>query len=152
MKIKRLFLQLVLLPILFGCVVPAPQIITPLQLQMMQTRKFKKPIDEVANAIKAMGDASGGGCAVPPTFFTPVITIQCWKFGKRGKVNSPNIYEDGEQSTIELTADNAYTIVRIKMYQKSQMVIDSKIYSNEFKKVSDALFMQGIVINPAEQD
>ncbi len=51
---------------LIGCAAPAPEkkVVSPLQLRMMQTRLFEKPITEILKAAEVAFADKGGQCAV----------------------------------------------------------------------------------------
>ena len=127
--------------------------LTPLQLNVMQTRKFNKPFMEVANGISTMCKDSGGS-------FTTSDALDC-----NFPVNRIFMFSGSDSKNNHfhvkyfLEAKEQATIVRIRMYGSNsfigkdtpQFAIDS-LYQAQFKKVADALFVQAIPFNPQEMN
>jgi len=183
--------------IVTGCVPITPtsltttQNVTPLELKMMQTRKFMKPAIEVASAIKTGGLDSGANCAVQQEYDvkTPegktlrYVKLWCGRdISNQKKTAKPtlqdaiigNIMRAGRpdmtsqnQTTMqtidyEVVGDKSATVVRMRINEgilgasstkmASDMITDPAAYAAEFKRIGDSVFVQGIEINPAEQN
>lgn len=130
------------------------QELTPLQLKVMQTRKFNKPFSQVAAGIKTMCDDSSAKFQVTDTLQCtfPVNKI----FMITGSPNKNNHFI----VKYFLETKGQDTIVRIRMYgtfrnfgspETAQFTNDS-LYQAQFKKIADSLFINAIPLNPQEMN
>lgn len=155
---------------------------TPLQLRMMQTRKFSKPIGEVVEAIKTGGEDAGANCHI---YYTRSIghdstnsnkaegtCIMAMKQPSDGgaaafipfiggivsagaAINSMKEMKTAIHSIkYEVTSNKPEeTILRMRAYSFNQsQITDSAVYSNQFKIIGDALFIKAIELTPSEQE
>lgn len=130
------------------------QELTPLQLKVMQTRKFNKPFLQVASGIKTMCDDSGAK-------FQTSDALQCtFPVNKIFMITGSS--NENKYFTVKyfLEAKGQETIVRIRMYgndrnfgspETAQFTIDS-LYHAQFKKIADSLFINAIQLNPQEMN
>lgn len=140
---------------------------TPINLKVIQTRKFAKPLIDVAEAIdisckdrnainKSLIKATArGNCIFPPEYkskYTPKYSATDY-LGKSTPLSLKYEYE------LIPSDDKKYTIVRIRAYfhsygikdsETSKQITNPKFYSEEFKTIADSLFVNAIEINPQE--
>jgi len=156
---------------------------TPVQLRATQTRKFTKPMDEVASAIKNGGEDMGATCTI---YQAPGATAANGSFTRMegscrmntkqadttgataaafipfigGLVSAgmASVAQDDMMKQVsnikyEVVATNPKeTTVRMRIYNlKGEQITKPDLYSQEFKKIGDALFVQAIELTPAEQ-
>ena len=146
--------------------------VTPIQLKVLQTRKFSKSPEEVVEAISTNCEDLGGTAQVAapqsrnssgkgiclmqqksrgisPLNFVPII-------GSIAALSDLNkMYKNIGQIKYEVrtNADRSETTVRIRMYSLQEgQVTDPEVYSTHFKKIADSLFIQAIEIDPALQE
>ena len=166
---------------------------TPVQLRVMQTRKFEKPPREVVDAIKTNCEDLGGTASVYAPMNTADQSTTGNIKGKQQEVVNKDLSSNGQgmcqlgnqlpqtsaasfipyvggfiaMANLNEAMKNASrmsyeiktnpkmteTTVRMRIYtmQQEQMT-DPKIYSEYFKKIGDAIFVQAIEINPATQE
>lgn len=165
---------------------------TPLELRVMQTRKFSKPIADVVEAIKTGGEDAGFQCHLN---IMPSVTTgpdgntvvkqdkaqgQCFKTPSANSRNQEaaigaafipifgGLISAGMQA--KATADyldqmhtikydirtdgkTGATVLRMRAYNlRQEQITKREIYAAQFKIYGEALFIQAIEINPAEQD
>ncbi|MGV0960489.1 MAG: hypothetical protein ACOYB1_11700 [Limnohabitans sp.] len=164
--IKALLVLLFVLPVMAYSV-------TPLELKTMQTRKFNKDADEVIAGIKSYCEDSGAQYVTPSSsgrltpaelsrsganpagtkvtgltcLFTPKI-----KIGLFGSVKDGNKYSQIKVDFLK-NGEN-FSIVRIRLYTgfpPEQIVIPDP-YSEIFKAIGDAMFIQAIPLEAVEQE
>ena len=147
---------------------------TPLQLRVMQTRVFNKPLTDVIKAIKSYcADMNGTlipgkvGCIVKKhSLKTPFIfkgekyeTRQSWYNNLFIDYEFPDA-EPGQVSSINMGIPvtgsmKPKTIVRIRLKfgsakGYSDQLSNPVFYDEQFKALADTLFIDAIVLNPAE--
>ena len=157
---------------------------TPVQLRATQTRKFAKPMDEVASAIKNGGEDMGATCQI---YQAPGATASNGSFTRMEgacRMNTKQADTSGATAAAfipfigglvsagmasvahddmmkqvsnikyEVVALNSKeTVVRMRIYNlKGEQITKPDLYSQEFKKVGDALYVQAIELTPAEQN
>ena len=165
---------------------------TPLELRVMQTRKFSKPIADVVEAIKTGGEDAGFQCHLN---IMPSVTTgpdgntvvkqdraqgQCFKIpsantkGQEAAIGAAFIpifgglisasmqakatadYMDQMHSIkydIRTDGKTGATVLRMRAYNmRQEQITKREIYAAQFKMYGEALFIQAIEINPAEQE
>ena len=130
--------------------------VTPLQLKVMQTRKFMKPIKEVAKAAQEDGESLGARCIQIKN------TAQNPDDGISGTVTChfmPNVSNSSQPVNLvyELSAPpkNNETTVRIKIssnWAEPKPVKDPEVYAKRFKSIGDLIFIEAIPLSPAVQN
>ncbi len=148
---------------------------TPLELKAMQTRKFSKSAAEVLEAIKVSGEDNDGSCQTEMSeLLDRGIQKSVEVFCMYSKVPKPDPYAmlpivgtiralkelSAQESEIGMVkyqvsvSKNKETIVRMRIYGRDgqSAITAPEIYSQEFKRIADALFIQAIEINPALQE
>lgn len=148
--------------------------VTPVALRAMQSRQFNKPANEVIKAInndcvdnngtgsvmpiRQIGSNVMGGqgtCAMqlkmPQTSALSFIPIL-------GAVKAMQDSDDMMKSVSRITydvqegADGKSSIVRMRGYSvKNDQVTNPQFYAEKFKNLGDAIFTEGLAINPATQ-
>lgn len=166
---------------------------TPLELRMMQTRKFDKPPREIVDAIKTNCEDYGGTAHLTMPWNVPDFQQSGNVKSKKQTVVNRDQNLDGQgfcqlpmktdataggkafipyiggliamaelneamksasQMKYEVKTDNkmTYTIVRMRIYSMNQeQMTDSKVYSEWFAKIGDAVHIQAIELNPTTQ-
>ena len=141
--------------------VPEP---TPLELRVLQSRKFLKPIVHVTRAIKTYGEDAGAQCVAglrkdaPPT--QPIGQVACsFPFEIKRGVFTVKIKEKILRFTGELVGDEASTetTVRLRIYKQMKdgstvQVTEPEIYSEVFARIGEALLIAAIPIDAATQE
>lgn len=148
---------------------------SPLQLKAMQTRKFSKPAGEVLEAIKVSGEDNDGTCHTEMSeLLEKGIQKSIEVFCMYSKLPKPDPYAmvpiigtlralkdlNAQESELGMVkyqvsvSKNSETIVRMRIYGRDGQtpITKPEIYSQEFKLIADALFIQAIEINPALQE
>lgn len=148
---------------------------TPIQLKALQTRKFTKPASEVLEAIKVSGEDNDGTCHTELSeLLEKGIQKSVEVFCMFTKLPKPDPYArvpiigtiralkdlNAQESELGMVkyqvsvAKNKDTIVRMRIYGRDGQtpITKPEIYSEEFKRIADALFIQAIEINPATQE
>lgn len=152
--------------------------VTPLQLKMMQTRKFMKSPVEVVKALKTTNEDLGGQCHIyPPATgkepsFPQAGTGQCMFMKNRmnavnmipfiGLIKSAADAVDEAKSISQIKFDvesadkgNA-TIVRMRLftgaYGDNNQSTDPALYDLKFKEVADTMFIEAIPLNHTVQN
>lgn len=152
--------------------------VTPLQLKMMQTRKFMKSPAEVVKALKTTNEDLGGQCNIyPPATgkeptFAMAGTGQCMFMKNRmnavnmipfiGLIKSAADAVDEAKSISQIKFDiesadkgNA-TIVRMRLftgaYMDNNQATDPALYDLKFKEVADTMFIEAIPLNHTVQN
>ena len=138
--------------------------VTPLQLKVMQTRKFMKPSVEVAKAAAEDGESIGAQqCINQIAIFTRSSTSKNLKGGDVACWFAPKIsmFSHGTGSitriTYEITpnADDTETTVRMKIltnWKEPKPVTDPEVYAKRFKNIGDLIFIEAIPLSPAIQN
>ena len=164
----RWFAPLVVVIACIGQVIlAAPAVLepTPLELKLLQSRKFLKPVRDVAKAIKTYSEDAGAhtcnarldedapsarltgqiACAFPPQIKAGVFSV---------KIKEKIIKIAGE-----LVGDEAgtETTVRLRIYQQKKdgsivQVTQPDVYSEAFSRIGEALFVAAIPIDAATQE
>lgn len=160
---KRLIPLLILAVIGSSPSVYADDEVTPLQLKVMQTRKFIKPAIEVAKAAKEDGEASGSrGCNISP-MLTHNINPKVAKSGEVRCLFSPTFGTFGIKSggiskiayEISANLEDTETTLRLKIFtdwQEPKQVTDPEVYAKHFKRIGDLIFIEAIPLTPAVQN
>lgn len=167
----------ILLSVIFisqACVASAAEM-TPLELKAMQTRKFAKPAVDVLEAIKVSGEDNDGQCHTELAELLDkgvMKTVEVFCMFTKMPANDPyakvpiigtlRALKDLTTQETELgmvkyqvsVSKNKETIVRMRIMGRDNVTPINKpeIYSQEFKRIGDALFIQAIEINPAKQE
>ncbi len=162
---KKLISLLVLTLATIALMAHADDEVTPLQLKVMQTRKFMKPSLEVSKA--AVEDGESLGATRCGNFFA--IAHQRSNISKNRpsgevtcmftpKMSMFSIVTDSlTRVTYEITPnqDDTETTVRIKMlknFKDPKPVTDPEEYSKRFKSMGDLIFIEAIPLTPAVQN
>lgn len=147
--------------------------VTPLELKTMQTRKFNKHSIEIFRAIKSYCEDAGAMSVVPDgvTRLSPaemnrpdanptgikVTGATCMfapkmKIGFLGSIKDENKYARIKAELLKSTESES--VIRIRLYAglPPEQLIKPEAYSEIFKAVGDALFVQAVVLEAAEQD
>lgn len=147
--------------------------ITPLELKSIQTRKFNKSSDEIMVGIKSYCEDSGAQNVIPSAMArlspaemsrpdanpagTKVTGLTCMftpkiKIGFFGSVKDENKFSQIKTELVK--AEEGKGIIRIRLYSgfPPEQVTKADVYSEVFKSIGDALFVQAIVLEAAEQD
>ncbi|MGV0952900.1 MAG: hypothetical protein ACOYBR_01170 [Fluviibacter sp.] len=137
---------------------------TPLQLKVMQTRKFLKPSLEVSKAAAEDGESLGAQkCINSIAMRQQVAAIT--KKSTDGDVSCMfipkiSVFSHGTDSitriTYEITPNqnDTETTVRIKMlvnWKNPKPVTDPEEYAKRFKSMGDLIFIEAIPLTPAIQ-
>lgn len=139
--------------------------VTPLQLKVMQTRKFMKPSIEVAKAAAEDGEASGAyRCFNHVAITQPILTAKKIppQPGEVSCMFAPKIsmFSHGTDGIAKLTyeivpnSDDTETTVRIKIsvnWKDPKPVTDPEVYAKHFKNMGDLIFIEAIPLSPAVQ-
>lgn len=139
--------------------------VTPLQLKVMQTRKFLKPSVEVAKAAAEDGEASGAIKCINHIAMYQNIRTSAKLPPRSGEVScvfAPKISmfsrgTDGiSKMTYEITpnSDDTETTVRMKIsvnWNDPKPVTDHEVYAKHFKNMGDLIFIEAIPLSPAIQ-
>lgn len=135
--------------------------VTPLQLKVMQTRKFMKPSLEVSKAAAEDGESLGATRCI-----NHIALRSDPKNHRSGEVSCmfmPKIsmFSHGTDSitriTYEITPnqDDTETTVRIKMlknWKEPKPVTEPEEYAKRFKSIGDLIFIEAIPLTPAVQN
>lgn len=162
---KKLIPLLVLTLAAIAPMVHADDEVTPLQLKVMQTRKFMKPSLEVSKAAVEDGESLGATKCI-----NQVASFQRIPNPKRGpiggevscmfmpKISVFSIVTDSlTRITYEIAPnqDDTETTVRIKMltnWKEPKPVKDPEEYAKRFKSMGDLIFIEAIPLTPAVQN
>jgi hypothetical protein len=139
--------------------------VTPLQLKVMQTRKFMKPSLEVSKAAAEDGESLGATKCINQIAIMNQRSTSS-KSPPSGEVSClfmPKIsmFSHGTDSitrvTYEITPNQAdtETIVRIKMlknWKEPKPVTEPEEYAKRFKSMGDLIFIEAIPLTPAVQN
>jgi hypothetical protein len=144
------------------------QDVTPLQLKVMQSRKFNKSLQELSEAVKTNMEDSGGSCypksvnqyecrfmkgikGLSGTDFIPIF----------GTLSRMSDMEKAEKEISRVTfevdtkdMENGIT-VRMRMYSgrmADKQITDPQIYSKKYKEIADTLFTNAIPLEAAVQE
>lgn len=139
--------------------------VTPLQLKVMQTRKFAKPPLEVMLAIKTFCqdkgainvvgrrpefDANGhpiSGSGVITCIFPPKITHSFWS-----GVKDENKIGTIKGEAVSFDKDSISIRIRIMSgYPNQEQSTNTEDYSRFFKSIGDTIFIEAIQIEAVEQ-
>lgn len=140
--------------------------VTPLQLKVMQTRKFMKPSAEVAKAAAEDGESMGAVRCINQIAMRQNYQNLTKMPPKSGDVTcmfTPKIsmFSQGTDSitriTYEITPnpDDTETTVRMKIltnWKEPKPVTDSEFYAKRFKSIGDLIFIEAIPLSPAVQN
>jgi hypothetical protein len=147
--------------------------VTPLELKLIQTRKFNKNSDEIMAGIKSFCEDSGAQNVMPSAMArlspaemsrpdanpagTKVTGLTCLftpkiKIGFFGSVKDENKFSQIKAELVK--AEDGKAIVRIRLYSgfPPEQVAKADVYSEVFKSIGDALFVQAIGLEAAEQE
>ncbi len=136
--------------------------VTPLQLKVMQTRKFMKPSVEVAKAASEDGESIGAHRCINQIAMLQQRTpgknlrsgeVQCLFMPKNVLFASGDI----ARITYEITPnqDDTETTVRMKIltnWREPKPVTDPEVYAKRFKSIGDLIFIEAIPLTPAVQN
>ncbi len=138
-----------------------------ISLKVTQTRKFLRPLTEVAKAIEnsckdrntlnvsTISLTFRGNCVLQPEYIskdTPKYSAIDY-LEKRTPLSIRYEYE------LSGSDDQKFTIVRIRAYfdsdrikvsEKSRQITNSTFYNDEFRVIADALFVNAIELTPQE--
>lgn len=135
--------------------------VTPLQLKVMQTRKFMKPIKEVAKAVKEDGESIGAH------------TCMAGKFTEAGKDSEitgtviclfrpqVRVFTSSSSDIMKISYDlsappnDSETTVRMKImtnWREPKLVTDQETYAKRFKSIGDMIYIEAIPLTPAVQN
>lgn len=151
--------------------------VTPLQLKLMQTRKFMKSPADVVKALKTTNEDLGGECHIfPPKSdkaesYGMEGTGECSFF--KNRVNAVNMIPfvgliksaadalDEAKSIskikfdIEAADKGKATLVRMRLftgaYSDNNQSTDPALYDLKFKEVADTMFIEAIPLNHTVQ-
>jgi hypothetical protein len=138
--------------------------VTPLQLKVMQTRKFMKPSLEVSKAAVEDGESMGAiQCSNAVAIYQRFPNRKGPMGGEVTCIFKPIIsaFSHGTDSitriTYEITPnqDDTETTVRIKMltnWKEPKPVKDPEEYAKRFKSIGDLIFIEAIPLTPAVQN
>ena len=140
--------------------------VTPLQLKVMQTRKFMKPSVEVAKAAAEDGESMGAMKCINQIAMYQNYRNTTKMPPKSGEVScmfTPKIsmFSHGTDSitriTYEITPnpDDTETTVRMKIltnWKEPKPVTDPEVYAKRFKSIGDLIFIEAIPLSPAVQN
>jgi len=166
MKVSKLFLLLSLVLLLQACAsvyrpYSTPSVdfkkTTPLELRMMQTRKFNKPIHVVEAEIKTNckdknGKRSGSSeCSWP---------FDGYYFDPHSRKLERLVYLVEYEVSPDKQSPRDSTLVRMRIYfiksstgfrvNNEPQVTNQAYYQREFKDLADALFVSAIELTPIE--
>ncbi len=162
---KKLIPLLVLTLATIAPMVHADDEVTPLQLKVMQTRKFIKPSLEVSKA--AVEDGESLGATRCGNFFAiahqrsnnsknrPSGEVTCMFTPKFSMLSIDN--DSIRRVTYEITPnqDDTETTVRLKIFtgwKDTKQVTDPEEYAKRFKSMGDLIFIEAIPLTPAVQN
>ena len=190
---KLIFCYLISITLLLvtGCATTGKPNATPIQLRMMQTRKFAKNPIEIVDALKTNCGDLGGTPVITPPVILPAQTVTTTINGKETTTTSPLIVQNGAgfctlpmanhmsassyipvvggfitlanlneamKSAVKMTYEIKSpqklneTTVRMRIYNSKGQITDPNLYSEYFKSIGDAVFIQAIEIDPASQE
>lgn len=139
--------------------------VTPLQLKVMQTRKFMKPSLEVSKA--AAEDAESIGATMC------VNQIAILQLRSQDNINKKpgdvacmlrpkiSVFSHGTDAITKITyeitpnPDDTETTVRMKIlvnWKEPKPVTDPEVYAKRFKNIGDLIFIEAIPLSPAVQN
>jgi len=135
----------------------AQEFVTRLELQTMQTRKFMKGPEAVANAIEGLAKDTGGACPSMAALVKSHLAVKTYN-----KVSGPTCIDKvgkadaalGVQSLrtdyeFSWDASKKFTILRARIYVNTVQSENPARYQRLFKDIADSLFIDAIEINPA---
>lgn len=142
----------------------ADEEVTPLQLKVMQTRKFMKPSGEVAKAASEDGESAGARQCI-----NQIAMLQQRSPGKNlrsGDVHcifmpKISVFSHGTDSITKINyeitpnQDDTETTVRMKIlvnWKEPKPVTDPEVYAKRFKNMGDLIFIEAIPLTPAVQN
>lgn len=137
---------------------------TPLQLKVMQTRKFMKPAVEVAKAAAEDGESMGAmKCTNQIAMYDRIPNAKIKKSGEVTCIFMPKISvfsrgtDEITRITYEITPnqEDTETTVRMKIlvnWKEPKPVTDPEVYAKRFKSVGDLIFIEAIPLSPAVQN
>jgi len=154
--------------ILFNSSIAFSQDVTPLQLKVMQSRKFNKSIDELFEAVKTNMEDSGGTCyekgknqfecrfmkgfrGMSGTDFIPIVGFLT-RLSDEDKIAKEISKVSFDSDTKDVA--NGITI-RIRMYSgrmADKQISNPEIYSKKFKEIADTLYTNAIPLEAAVQE
>ena len=140
--------------------------VTPLQLKVMQTRKFMKPSAEVAKAAAEDGESMGAMRCINQIAMRQNYQNLTKMPPKPGEVTCmfpPKIsmFSQGTDSIAKITyeitpnPDDTETTVRMKIltnWKEPKPVPDPEFYAKRFKSIGDLIFIEAIPLSPAVQN
>jgi len=140
--------------------------VTPLQLKVMQTRKFMKPSAEVAKAAAEDGESMGAMRCINQIAIRQNYQNATKMPPKSGDVTcmfTPKIsmFSQGTDSIAKITyeitpnPDDTETTVRMKIltnWKEPKPVTDPEFYAKRFKSIGDLIFIEAIPLSPAVQN
>lgn len=159
---KKLLILAVATSFMIPVYASADEEVTPLQLKVMQTRKFMKPSAEAAKAASEDGESMGARQCINQ--------IAMYKREANGKNLRPGevhclympknvLFSSGDISrvTYEITPnqDDTETTVRMKIFvnwKEPKPVTDPEVYAKRFKNMGDLIFIEAIPLSPAVQN
>lgn len=139
--------------------------VTPLQLKVMQTRKFMKPSLEVSKAAAEDAESIGATQCV-----NQIAILQQRSPNAKSKTPGDvgcffmpkiSLFSHGADSiariTYEITPnqDDTETTVRMKIltnWKEPKPVTDPEVYAKRFKSIGDLIFIEAIPLTPAVQN
>jgi len=165
-----------LLVVLFGLLISFASFadeVTPLQLRVIQTRKFAKAPKEVVDAMSANCEDAGGQFIEQGAAMIAerggvgkalcIVKIKQEKSALLGilKLVDPLAAASASQGNylqvkyeIKTGVSRSEAVVRIRIInvKDQEQLSDPKVYSDYFKKIGDSLYIQAIEIDPASQE
>lgn len=135
----------------------AQEFVTRLELQSMQTRKFMKGPEAVANAIEGLAKDTGGTCPSMVMLVKSHLAIKSYNkvsgtscIDKVGKADSA-LGIQSLRTDYEFSWDSSkkFTILRARIYVNTVQSENPTRYQRLFKDIADSLFIDAIEINPS---
>ena len=135
----------------------AQEFVTRLELQSMQTRKFMKGPEAVANAIEGLAKDTGGTCPSMTMLVKSHLAIKSYNkvsgttcIDKVGKADA-TLGIQSLRTDYEFSWDSSkkFTILRARIYVNTVQSENPARYQRLFKEIADSLFIDAIEINPA---
>ncbi len=139
--------------------------VTPLQLKVMQTRKFLKPSVEVAKAAVEDGESSGARSCINPIAMQQNYRSSIKMPPRSGDVTcmfTPkiSIFSHGTDGIAKITYEivpnpaDTETTVRMKIltnWKEPKPVTDPEVYASHFKNMGDLIFIEAIPLSATVQ-
>ncbi len=161
---KRLLILAIATTLLTPAYALADEEVTPLQLKVMQTRKFLKSSVEVAKAAAEDGESAGARQCI-----NQIAMLQQRTPGKNlrsGDVQcifmpKISVFSHGTDAITKITyeitpnAEDTETTVRMKIlvnWKEPKPVTDPEVYAKRFKNMGDLIFIEAIPLSPAVQN